>query len=688
MKISLIKADFTRRYMKKFLISFLFLSSLVFTGITKAQMPSMRIALRNGDVYVYHVDLPLPGQGFNIYRKGAGTDSLVKLNKKPIISAAYPQEFRQELGDLYPQIQDQLQTTNPTATMFRLRTDRTVGLMYTFVYPQVARALGRLFIDSTAVIGQKAHYKIEFVNDLGQPTGKTIEEDVLLKPSKMLSPTDLKAINKEENVTLTWHYPKSGYSNDDKIIRFNVYRRVGSGKTLEKINGNQIIIRENNLTTFKYNFVSSSVGRKVEYLVTAVSITGEESKPGNPLEYFIKNNLPPQVVSAVQSVSYEGDALVTWTPNTDWDLMGYNIYRSKSITKGFKKINNKLIRGLQASFIDSTVIVGNAYYYKVTAVDSANNESSKSTAAVVYIKDSIPPPPATSLHASFSDSGYVRLSWMNPAESPDFKTWMLLQQQYTDSSDFVFNRIDNGNLRSQHYDDPGDAGKGFVAGAFYRFGVAAIDSSGNVSDTVYAVYQIPDHTPPAPPSYLTATNHDGVRVALVWNASSSPDTKSYRIYRQTVPGVMNKVPLRIVGNNQSSIRDETMKKGLHYRYAIIAVDSVGNESRPTYSDTVWVRDEQPPRQVLHVSIDTVGSQVRISWGPVVAYDMAGYRVYKSRIQTGIFHSVTDTLIHKPELLLPRSSVKGYWFRVRAVDTSGNESKPSKPVALKSAMASF
>ena len=43
--------------------------------------------------------------------------------------------------------------------------------------------------------------------------------------------------------------------------------------------------------------------------------------------------------------------------------------------------------------------------------------------------------------------------------------------------------------------------------------------------------------------------------------------------------------------------------------------------------------------------------------------------------------MTDTLIHGSELSLPVDKVKGYWFRVKAIDTSGNESKPSEPVSL-------
>jgi hypothetical protein len=75
--------------------------------------------------------------------------------------------------------------------------------------------------------------------------------------------------------------------------------------------------------------------------------------------------------------------LLTWLPVTG--AVGYNMYRSASPTSGYTKVNASLTT--TATFTDSSVQLGQTYYYEVTAVDAFGVESdySDSTTAVLPV---------------------------------------------------------------------------------------------------------------------------------------------------------------------------------------------------------------------------------------------------------------------------------------------------------------
>ena len=84
------------------------------------------------------------------------------------------------------------------------------------------------------------------------------------------------------------------------------------------------------------------------------------------------------------TVQLEGAAVkINWDDNSEADLDGYNIYRSKNYGSGYTKLNTIGVTGSQ--YIDYTAIGGETYYYAVTAIDSSQNESGGSNREPVTI---------------------------------------------------------------------------------------------------------------------------------------------------------------------------------------------------------------------------------------------------------------------------------------------------------------
>ena len=66
---------------------------------------------------------------------------------------------------------------------------------------------------------------------------------------------------------------------------------------------------------------------------------------------------------------------MTWTPNTDAELAGYNVYRREEGTRPMK-INSELAK--IPTYRDRDIAPGKKYFYSVTALDLRGNESSHS----------------------------------------------------------------------------------------------------------------------------------------------------------------------------------------------------------------------------------------------------------------------------------------------------------------------
>jgi hypothetical protein len=100
----------------------------------------------------------------------------------------------------------------------------------------------------------------------------------------------------------------------------------------------------------------------------------------------MRDTFPPHAPTGLEAVP--GGATVadrsidlSWTPNTDPDLVGYNVYRQDVDSRGVvagtaARLNTTPVAG--PAYRDQTAMTGRRYAYRITAVDSAGNESAPS----------------------------------------------------------------------------------------------------------------------------------------------------------------------------------------------------------------------------------------------------------------------------------------------------------------------
>jgi hypothetical protein len=123
-----------------------------------------------------------------------------------------------------------------------------------------------------------------------------------------------------------------------------------------------------------------------EYWVTPVTLwragpqQGEVEGEDSPHATIVTHDtFPPAAPSGVEAVFsgvLQKPAIdLTWKPNSEEDLAGYNVYRRLGDGPA-AKVNTQLLK--TPAFQDNNVALGSTYIYSVTAVDLRGNESARS----------------------------------------------------------------------------------------------------------------------------------------------------------------------------------------------------------------------------------------------------------------------------------------------------------------------
>ncbi|NIR67256.1 MAG: M28 family peptidase, partial [Aliifodinibius sp.] len=113
----------------------------------------------------------------------------------------------------------------------------------------------------------------------------------------------------------------------------------------------------------------------VEYFIgiSAFDTDGNESM-------VVEKSAVPRVIPQSPTNVYDEPALqqitIHWSSNDEYDILGYNLYRSEAPGGTPVQLNTTVIE--DTFFIDATTQNGVYYYYTATAVDSALNESDPS----------------------------------------------------------------------------------------------------------------------------------------------------------------------------------------------------------------------------------------------------------------------------------------------------------------------
>jgi len=211
------------------------------------------------------------------------------------------------------------------------------------------------------------------------------------------------------------------------------------------------------------------------------------------------------------------------------------------------------------------------------------------------------------------------------------------------------------------------------------------------------------HPAPAPIEDVRATVIEA-GVQLSWEppatvSGGAPLTalREYRIYRAEAPsgaaqGAERQPPALAGVSPSPNYLDVQIEWGKTYVYTVRSVAQYGaqeiesGESRSVQVTPKDIFPPAPPLELVGVFVPAARetpAAVELSWAISPEPDAAGYYVYRAGEGEEKAQRVTGTLLPTPSFrdtsLTPGAT---YRYEVTAVDRSGNESQPSKPITMK------
>jgi len=131
-----------------------------------------------------------------------------------------------------------------------------------------------------------------------------------------------------------------------------------------------------------------------------------------------------------------------------------------------------------------------------------------------------------------------------------------------------------------------------------------------------------------------------------------------------------------------AFRDQEPANGVPYRYWLTAVDVAGRESAPSPPVTARARDLTPPAAPTELAVRNGDGAVTVTWRLSPEADVAGYHIERSTGLSRPYTRLDRALIPAAGPIWTDSVAGGrqYFYRVLAVDSTGNASAPSNSIA--------
>jgi hypothetical protein len=211
-------------------------------------------------------------------------------------------------------------------------------------------------------VNQKVAISVRLLNDRGKDAGWAPLLILVVIPP-LETPKDLVATSQPAGVHLQWVSPAP---------KFRVFRHSLTGPGYEQI-----------ATTEKPEYDDNvDFGKEYTYYVQAVAPAGDgtaESDDSAQKAFTPKDEFPPAAPTGLQFILGGKTVELTWTHNTEPDMVGYRVYRAFE-NNPFERIQDTQE---STSYSDHNIEPGKHYRYAVTAVDRAGNESPRSEPVTV-----------------------------------------------------------------------------------------------------------------------------------------------------------------------------------------------------------------------------------------------------------------------------------------------------------------
>ena len=225
----------------------------------------------------------------------------------------------------------------------------------------------------------RLRYAVRYFNKRGQAAA--FSNTIAIEPIASVAspPTNLTAKSEAQDVTrISWTAPMTNVDQQSPatVVGYNIYRRPSR----RDFGGELLNAEPVSSTTFddtKFQYLV-----EYSYFVRALSQGTSgliESADSELLSFKPVDSFPPAAPDPVSVASANGTISLFWPSSTEADVVGYNIYRAKSSDapdSEWTRLNDE--PSTKVTYRDDMVVIGQTYFYRVTAIDRFNNESARS----------------------------------------------------------------------------------------------------------------------------------------------------------------------------------------------------------------------------------------------------------------------------------------------------------------------
>jgi len=352
--------------------------------------------------------------------------------------------------------------------------------------------------------------------------------------------------------------------------------------------------------------------------------------------------------------AHAGDAILTWAPNTEPDLAGYNLHYG-TVSGTYSVVANA---GNATTYTVTGLGVG-IYYFAVTAYDTSGNESGVSNEVSKSVVDTTPPVISAITAGAITNAG-ATVAWATDEASSS-------QVEYGTTTAYGASSTLDGTLVTSHTRTL----TGLTPSTTYHYRVQSRDAAGNLGtsgDLTFTTTAAPDTTAPVL-SGITASGITSGSAIITWS-TNEPATSVVDYGLSTTYGSSSALNTTPVTSHSRTLSNLTPSTTYHHR--VRSVDGAGNAA--TSADFTFATPAAPDTTAPTISAVTstgiTNAGATVTWttnevssslaeyGPTTAY--------------GASSALDPTLVTShTRALTGLSPSTTYHFRVRSVDAAGN-----------------